>query len=89
MTMSTEEYDRALSFGLPRNRTEREIMRPLIRSAAAEAPRVETYDLIAANGRPIRKATRVVMPDGRVISFAERLSRREALRQAAQIAEEV
>jgi hypothetical protein len=56
----------------------------------ATQPRVETYDLIAdATGRRIRKATRVVMPDGQVISFTERLGKREALRQAAQIAQEV
>jgi len=63
--------------------------RPEWGTAAWHSTRVETYDLIAANGRPIRKATRVVMPDGRVVSFTERLGKREALRQAAQITEEV
>jgi len=51
--------------------------------------KVETYTLRAGTGRKIRRATRVVLPDGRVISFTERLSRREALRQAAQVADEV
>jgi hypothetical protein len=58
-------------------------------ATATEAPRVETYQLIAANGRPIRKATRVLLPSGQVVSFTERLSKREALRQAAQVADEV
>ena len=46
------------------------------------APTVETYQLVAGNGRPIRKATRVRFADGRVVSFIERLSKREAVRQA-------
>lgn len=43
---------------------------------------VETYNLVAANGRHIRKATRVRYSDGRVVAFTEKLTRREALIQA-------
>jgi hypothetical protein len=43
---------------------------------------VETYDLRTASNRPIRKATRVLFADGTVIAFTERLSKREAIRQA-------
>ena len=46
---------------------------------------VETYTLTARNGRHIRKATKVVFPDGYEIKFTEHLSKREALRQVAQV----
>ena len=49
---------------------------------ATHIMRVETYQLLASNGRPIRKATRVVMENGRVIRWTERISKREALRTA-------
>jgi hypothetical protein len=42
--------------------------------------KVETYDLTAANGRHIRKATQVRLPDGRVVRFIEQVPRREAIR---------
>jgi hypothetical protein len=42
--------------------------------------KVETYDLTAPNGRHIRKATQVRLPDGRVVRFIERVPRREAIR---------
>lgn len=42
--------------------------------------RVETYQLKAANGKPIRKATKVVFADGREVKFMERMSKREALK---------
>lgn len=45
---------------------------------------VETYNLCTASGRPIRKATRVRFEDGVVVSFIEKLSQREAIRQAPQ-----
>lgn len=45
--------------------------------------KVETYNLTTSTGRHIRKATQVVYPDGRVVRFMERMSKREALRQAA------
>jgi hypothetical protein len=48
-----------------------------------ETAKVETYTLTASNGRKIRQATRVVFADGQVVAFVERMSRREALRQAA------
>jgi hypothetical protein len=43
---------------------------------------VESYNLQASNGRHIRTATRVRFADGRVVSFTEKMSKREALRQA-------
>lgn len=46
---------------------------------------VETYQLTASNGRHIRKATQVVFPDGYVVRFMEKMSKREALRQVAQL----
>jgi hypothetical protein len=42
--------------------------------------KVETYDLTAASGHHIRKATQVRLPDGRVVRFIERVPRREAIR---------
>jgi len=46
------------------------------------SPIVTTYQLVASNGRPIRKATKVTFADGREVRFTERLSKREAIRQA-------
>jgi hypothetical protein len=43
---------------------------------------VSTYQLIASNGRPIRQATQVTYSDGAVVRFTEKMSKREALRQA-------
>lgn len=47
------------------------------------APTVETYKLVAANGRPIRTATRVTLATGETIEFTERMTKRDALRAAA------
>jgi hypothetical protein len=47
--------------------------------------RAETYNLTASNGRHIRKATKVVFDSGHEVRFTERLSKREALRQAAKL----
>lgn len=47
-----------------------------------ETPTVKTYQLTAGNGRPIRNATKVVLPDGREIAFTERMSKRDVLKQA-------
>lgn len=44
-------------------------------------PTVSTYNLTAPNGRHIRRATQVTFPDGRVIRFMEKMSKRETLRQ--------
>lgn len=44
--------------------------------------RVETYNLRASNGSHIRKATKVVFSDGTEVKFIERMSKREAIRQA-------
>lgn len=43
---------------------------------------VETYQLRAANGRPIRQATKVTCPDGTVIRFTEKVSKAQAIEQA-------
>jgi len=51
----------------------------------AQQIRVETYRLTTRSGRHIRKATKVVFPDGYEIRFTERMSKREALRQAAKL----
>jgi hypothetical protein len=45
--------------------------------------RIETYRLAAANGRHIRIATRVILENGEVISFMDRLTKRQAIAQAA------
>lgn len=47
-----------------------------------QATAVETYNLKAGNGRHIRIATLVRLPDGTEIRFTERMGKREALRQA-------
>ncbi len=41
-----------------------------------------SYNLKASNGRHVRIATMVTFDDGRIIRFTERLSKREAIRQA-------
>ena len=43
---------------------------------------VETYKLYAGSGRYVRQATQVVYSDGSVIRFMEKMSKREAVRQA-------
>ena len=47
-----------------------------------QTPEVRNYSLLAANGRKIRTATMVVFVDGTEVRFTERMSKREALRQA-------
>ena len=54
---------------------------PLDLSPAAP-PTVGTYQLVAGNGRPIRKATVVTFADGQEIRFIERLPKGEAIKQA-------
>lgn len=51
----------------------------------SEAPKVETYKLFASNGRYIRTATRVTFSTGRTVEFMERMSKREAIRQAEKV----
>jgi len=47
------------------------------------APIVETYQILAGNGKPIRRATRVTFPDGEIINFTELiLSKKSAIDQA-------
>jgi hypothetical protein len=43
---------------------------------------VGTYQMVASNGRPVRKATKVTYPDGTVVRFTERMGKRDALAQA-------
>lgn len=45
-------------------------------------PVVETYQLVAGNGRPIRKATVVTFADGEQVRFIEKLPKGEAIKQA-------
>lgn len=45
-------------------------------------PVVENYRLLAANGNPIRIATKVVFPGGYEIRFIEKMGKKEAIRQA-------
>lgn len=49
---------------------------------STEQPTASNYRLTASNGRHIRTATMVTFPDGRVIRFMEKMSKREAIRQA-------
>jgi hypothetical protein len=51
----------------------------------ATATKVETYALKASNGRHIRMATRVIMADGRVIKFIDKMGKAEAIRQAEMV----
>lgn len=44
--------------------------------------KVETYELKTATGKHIRKATKVTLDNGTVIKFTERMSKRDALKQA-------
>lgn len=46
-------------------------------------PTVQTYQLTTCTGLPIRKATKVVYPNGQEIAFTERMTQRDALQQAA------
>jgi hypothetical protein len=43
---------------------------------------VETYKMFASNGRYIRQATLVRYNDGTVVEFTEKMTKREALKQA-------
>lgn len=42
---------------------------------------VESYNLVASNGRKIRTATKVTI-NGQTVRFMERMTKREAIRQA-------
>ena len=46
------------------------------------APKVQTYNLTANNGKHIRQATKVVFANGQEFAFTEKLSKKEALKQA-------
>lgn len=43
--------------------------------------KISTYQLIAVNGKPIRKATKVILNNGKEIKFMERMTKKEAIRQ--------
>lgn len=42
--------------------------------------KVESYHLFASNGKPIREATRVILSNGKVFKFLDKLTKREALK---------
>jgi hypothetical protein len=48
-------------------------------------PVVETVTLVAQTGRKIRKATRVILESGCVVTFIERLPKKKAIEQARQV----
>lgn len=50
-------------------------------------PVVSLYDLRSATGRHIRIATQVTLPNGAVVRFMDRMSKRAAIAQALAIAE--
>lgn len=45
--------------------------------------KVETFQLVNAQGRHIRRATQVVLADGRRVRFIEKMSKADALRNVA------
>ncbi len=47
-----------------------------------ETPKVENYSLQTRTGQHIRTATKVIFSDGTEVAFTERMSKREAIRQA-------
>jgi hypothetical protein len=47
-----------------------------------QQPTASNYHLTASNGRHIRTATMVTFPDGRVVRFMEKMSKRDAIKQA-------
>ena len=50
---------------------------------STEIKAVETYEMFSATtGRKIRTATKVVLANGEEIRFMERMSKREAIRNA-------
>ncbi len=42
---------------------------------------VKTYTLFTSSGRHIRKATKVILPNGKEIRFMEKLSKKRAIRE--------
>jgi len=49
----------------------------------------ELYNLATGEGKHIRRATRVTLASGRVVEFMERLSNKEARRQAQRLTPQV
>ena len=47
-----------------------------------ENSKVENYRIFASNGNPIRVANKVIFPTGKEMKFLDKLSKREALKQA-------
>ena len=54
----------------------------IVKKAKREGVKVEDYALLTSNGRPIRKATKVIFPDGTEIPFTERMGEKEAIWRA-------
>jgi hypothetical protein len=46
---------------------------------------VSNYRMVASNGKAIRTATKVTFADGYVVRFTERMSKREAVKQATTV----
>ena len=44
--------------------------------------KVESYKLYASNGRYIRTATKVILNDGKEIKFLDKMSKKEAIKNA-------
>lgn len=44
--------------------------------------KVEDYKLLTGSGRYIRKATKVILKNGKEISFIEKLGKKEAIKNA-------
>ena len=49
-----------------------------------ETIKVETYSMksLSGNGRHVRMATRVIFENGTIVEFIEKLSKKEAIKQA-------
>jgi hypothetical protein len=45
--------------------------------------KVETYSVRSNRGGHVRMATRLILPDGQVVPFLDKMSKREAIRQYA------
>lgn len=59
-----------------------EAARVVARRGNPAKPVVETYRMVTPSGRPIRQATRVRFPDGRVVAFMDKMPKGEAIKQA-------
>ena len=46
---------------------------------------VKTYTLKSANGKHIRQATMVIFENGKIVKFIEKMSKKEAIKQAQNV----